>query len=494
MAFNVIIVGGGTAGTMAASYFKSYWGDRVDVTMIYDHSKPGIGVGESLTPIFDQYLKTVGISTIDLIKNCNATIKLGLKFKNWTHEGSEWFHSFPHNESFANVDKTLYSFNAIDAYDILHNQYDSSYTYGKFYFDNNLIPSADNLSYRHALHADATLFSKYIEHVFQDRISVIDGNVIDVVVNDGSIQLIKLENGRTFSADLFIDASGLERVLFKQLDAGWVDLSDQLPTDRAIPFPLFKDFDEIPPYTTAEATKNGWILDVPLSNRHGTGYVYSSKFTADDEALHEFDKWLFENYNVRLTSDRIIKFSSGYNSKHWVGNCVAIGLASGFVEPLEATNIHHVFMQIDMITHTFEGTISKYLIDQYNTKLTNCYENTFEYIRFFYHTNRDDSPFWKYLKDNTPESINNISNLMLTSMLTTFNFKDGDSTMFSANDFNCIAYGHGMFKNTDLEHFLRSHWLYDYAAYTSNQIRNIKQQCEQKSVNHKQWIDAIKRR
>ena len=95
MSYKIIVVGGGTAGVMAATYFKSYWGNLVDVTMIYDHKKPGIGVGESLTPIFDNYLKTVGITTIELIQNCNATIKLGLKFKNWTHEGSEWHHSFP---------------------------------------------------------------------------------------------------------------------------------------------------------------------------------------------------------------------------------------------------------------------------------------------------------------------------------------------------------------------------------------------------------------
>jgi len=492
MTFKIIVVGGGTAGAMAASYFKSYWGDRADVTMLYDHSKPGIGVGESLTPLFDNYLKTVGISTIDLIRNCNATIKLGLKFKNWTHDGSEWFHSFPHNESLSLVNPVLVDFNAVDAFDILHNQYDSGYTYGKFYFNNNVLPSTDNLSYRHALHVDASLLSKYVEFVFQDKITIIDGNVTDVHVTNRSITSIKLANRQEYSADLFIDASGLDQVLFKHLAVDWVDLSDQLPTDRAIPFPLFKDFDYIPPYTTAEATKNGWILDVPLSNRHGTGYVYSSKFTTDDEARFEFDKWLKEKYNVNLTSDRIIKFKSGYNAEHWVGNCVAIGLSSGFVEPLEATNIHHAFTQIDLITKVFDGITSTQIINHYNTVMTTIYKNTFKYIRFFYNTGRTDSSFWQYLTDNTPDEIKDIITLIDSTPLTIYNFNKTAADMFESADFNCIAYGYGLFKNTDnLENFLKSRWLYDHAASASQQIKELKKYIEQQSVDHKQWIDSV---
>ena len=145
MTYKITVVGGGTAGVMAATYFKAYWGDLVDVTIIYDHKKPGIGVGESLTPIFDSYLKTVGVTTIELIQHCNATIKLGLKFKNWAHEGSEWYHSFPINEVFAGTDPTVSAFNAVDAYDILHDQYENAYNYDSFYYDNNLIAFSDKL-------------------------------------------------------------------------------------------------------------------------------------------------------------------------------------------------------------------------------------------------------------------------------------------------------------------------------------------------------------
>ena len=153
--YKITVVGGGTAGVMSATYLKSYWGDQVDVTMIYDHSKPGIGVGESLTPIFDKYLSTVGISTLEIIQNCNATIKLGLKFKNWTTQGSEWIHSFPINEALDITNPTIKYFNAVDAYDISTGEYENAYNYDEFYFDNNLIFGADISTYRHALHIDS---------------------------------------------------------------------------------------------------------------------------------------------------------------------------------------------------------------------------------------------------------------------------------------------------------------------------------------------------
>ena len=488
----LLVIGGGTSGTMAASYFKSYWGDKAEVTMVYDHKHPGIGVGESLTPVFDAYLKAVGISTLDLIKDCNATIKLGLKFKNWVKEGHEWYHSFPINEAIQSLDSVMFNYNAVEAYDILNDRCDGQYTYGKFWFQNNAIPSANNNSYRHALHVDATLFSKYVEQKFKGKINVIDGVVSKVNVEDNKITSIELSSGQVLTADAYIDASGYERILIKNFDAGWVDMSADLPTNKTIPNPLFKDFDEIPPYTTATASKNGWILDVPLSNRRGTGYVYSSKFTTDEEARTDFNKWLIDTHGVELQSNRIISFTSGYYKNQWSGNCLAIGLASGFIEPLEATSLHQLIIQIDNFTRLFQGTHLEFDRKNYNTIMSDVYDNAFRYIRFFYHTKRSDSDFWKYMTETTPDWLKEIEEKFNYGLLTSKDIPN-DRYMFESTSFNCIGYGHGMITNKSaLKKFLEHHYLQDAAQNYSNQVISIKQAQERQAINHKQWINFVK--
>lgn len=489
---NIVVIGGGTAGTMTAAYFNSYWGKKANIKLIYDHKRPGIGVGESLTPTFDAFLNAVGITTIDLIKNCNATIKLGLKFKNWTNNNEEWYHSFPLNNALELIDQTMFNYNAIEAYDILKNQNDGQYYYGKFFFENNLIPSADNLSYRHALHIDATLFSKFVESKINKDVTIIDGIVKTVNTNNGKIESLILESGEEILGDVFVDASGYERVLIKHLNSNWIDKSELLPTDSTIPNPIFKDYDYIPPFTTATATKNGWILDVPLSNRRGTGYVYSSKFTSDDEAREDFNNWLKLTHNVELSSNRIIRFSSGYYTNPWTGNCLAVGLSSGFVEPLEATSLHHLIIQIDNFVRLYQGTHLEFDRKVYNKIMNEVYENSFEYIRFFYNTRRTDSELWRYMENNRPQWLKDLEEKFNYGVLTGKDVPN-DRFMFDSTSFNCVAYSHGFLKNKiSLQKFLDYHGLYNAAQHFSEKIKPVKKQIELNAIDHRKWIDYIK--
>lgn len=490
MTYKIVVIGGGTAGVMAATYFKSYWGNLVDVTMVYDHKNPGIGVGESLTPLFDSYLKTVGVSTIELVKHCHATIKLGLKFTNWSHPGSEWTHSFPINEAFASVDPTLFAFNAIDAQEILDNNYSNAYNYDDFYFNNNFIAGVDNLSYRHALHVDANLVGRYIEQKFKDKITIINGIVTKVTVSNRSIDSINLASGEELTSDLFIDASGLEYALIKHLEPTWVDVSTQLPTNRTIPNPLFKEFDFIPPYTHSDATKNGWILDVPLSNRRGTGYVYSSEFTSDEEAKQDFNQWLLKKHGVELQSDRVIKFSNGYWKDQWIGNCIAVGLASGFVEPLEATSIHNTVSQIEKIAALNTFTDLNHSRRTYNEFIENSYSNEFKYLRFFYHTKRTDSEFWKYLTNNTPEWLTDLEEKIKDSFITQHDI-NSNGNMFDSTSFLSVAYGHGYITQDSIRKLFREKYLSTHARAGADRVRKIKYEFYKQAVDHKQWIDAI---
>ena len=489
MTFKIVVVGGGTAGIMASTYLKAFWGSKVDVISVYDHKTPGIGVGESLTPSFDEYLKYTGVSTIDLIKNCGAAIKLGLKFVDWV-PGKSWVHTFVQNELLQFVDETHMHYNSIDAYDIATGVYDNAYGYGYHYFENNYLPSPDNLSYRHALHVDATKVSKYIEGRFKDHIETIDGVVVDCDVVGDTIQNIVLADGRRITADLFIDATGLARLLMSKLTNTWNSMGDILPTNRTIPNPLFADFDNIPPYTTANATEDGWILDVPLQNRHGTGYVYSSNFTTDEQAKERFDHWLKNKYGVGLQSDRVIKFESGHWSKHWVGNCIALGLAGGFVEPLEATNIHHTFAQLRHLTtlHPLNDTVS-HSRNLYNTTVHGLYNNAFRYVRYFYSTGRRDSEFWRYMDDNTPEWLVDLKQTAASSFLSTQHIEQGH--MFEARNFIVIGHGHGFFSPESAEAYLKNKFLWDHARVASERIRRVKSMPNTQRVNHRQWINSV---
>ena len=493
MKHKIVVVGAGTAGIMAATYFKSYWGDLVDITLLYDHKQPGIGVGESLTPLFDSYLKYVGLTTVDLIKNCNATIKLGLKFKNWTKPDHFWSHGFHVNETLIQTDQVAIDFNIVDAYDILHDRYDNGFMYSNDYFiDNaNTIPNKDNLVYRHALHIDAGLLSKYIESRFVDKINIVDGEIVHVEVKDQTIQHLKLEDGREISADIYFDVSGFSKILFKNLGAKWKDVTDLLPVNRTILNPLFKDFDTIPPYTQAEASKNGWIFNIPLSNRKGTGYIYCSDITSDEEALQDYNQWLLKNFNTELNgNNRIISFSNGHWDKSWINNCVSLGLANSFLEPLEATSIHHAWTLLQQFVNLYDFNHNKLSIDLFNKFSNQMYENSLRYLKFFYTTKRTDSEFWKYVNSRSTEWLDDFLEKLEASFISKFDIDDG--IMFNGIDFVSVAYGHGYFKNKkSIENYLRSRYMYDYAAYLSERIRYQKQELKKHHVDHKQWIQHI---
>jgi len=488
----IIVVGGGTAGIMSATYFKAYWGNLVDVTVVYDHSSPGIGVGESLTPTFDTYLKRVGITTQDLIENCHATIKLGLKFKNWT-KNSTGYHSFPLNQNIEDLTNIDLDFYLPEAGEILNNNFQQGISYNDLFFETNKIPSNDLSSFRHALHVDANKLGRYIEWRFKDYLNIVDGVVETVNFKNNKIDSLILKNGNTITGDLFIDCSGYQRLLISKLTSDWVDISKDLPTDRTIPNPLFKEFDTIPVYTTAEATKDGWILDVPLSNRHGTGYVYSSKFTSDDEAKKEFNSWLLKNYNTELQSDRVIKFKNGYHKKSWVNNCLSIGLSSGFIEPLEATSIHLVVIQLEIFAKLYNLNSEEENFNQevFNTEIRNFYENAFQYIRFFYDTNRTDSEFWKYMTNNRPQWLKNLNKQLSNGFINDTHFSNSLATMFSSLSFINIGYYHNKFNPTAVRKYLENKHLYNRCLEADTIVTKNKTKIFNSAVDHTLLIRSI---
>jgi Tryptophan halogenase len=487
---NIVIVGNGTAGVICSTYFYTYWKNKAKITLIYDSSKSIIGVGESTTPSIFEYLKFIGVSSHELLKYTNTSLKLGIKFKNWNNDKKYFCHNFLEPNIQKNNFNDTYFLSS--AYSILNNDYDNDLYLQNYFIENNSIPKDFPNDFQHALHIDANNFSKYILKKFEDKIEIIDVGVKEVFVKNENIDFILLNNDKKIQADLYIDATGFSKILFKKLNSKWISMEDYLPLNKAIPNPVEKNYDYIPTYTLAESTKNGWIWQVPLQNRYGTGYVYSSRFTSDEEAMQDFDKWLNKNHKTKLKNNKIISYESGFYDEQWVGNCIAIGLSSGFVEPLESTAIHTIIRQVFYICTYYSLEINNFSRKNYNRKIKNLYNTIFNFIRFHYFLNRKDSNFHSYMNETTPEWILELKEKVNDSFITHYDFFDNDD-LFTAINYITLCYGLNIFKNKNsIKKYLSNNNFYDFGKQLHLQIKNIKKINKFNSIDHKKAIFNIK--
>lgn len=482
--YKFVVVGGGTSGAIASTYIKKYWGDLVEVVVIYDHSQPNIGVGESLTESIHVYLRYVGIHFEELIKYANSTIKLGIKFENWLNDGSYFYHPFNSTSV-----KTPYNYEP--AFDLVKGQYDNDTTYGSIMFEENRIPVPDLSISNFSLHIDGNIFSKFILNKFKDELSIIDDTVIDVIKKNNleEIDYIVCKKSGKITGDFFIDASGFDAKIFGKLKNKWIDKKEWLPLNRFIPNPLKVKHKILPVCTTAESTDQGWILQVPLQHRWGTGYLFSSDFISNESALSKFDQFLNKKFQTSLENDKVLSFSSGYWQKLWVGNCLSVGLSSGFIEPLEATNIHQCIYQIMEFVNKFNFKIFNFDIDQYNQDYCNFYERAYLFIRFCYSTKRKDSEFWKYMTNNVPYEVRCLDEKIEKDFLNVGSMPPG---MFNYNNFFKIAVGLKKVDIKSYEKILVDRKVIDLVGSRCDYIREVKNHVYNNSLDHLSYINLIK--
>lgn len=482
MTHHIAIVGAGTAGIIAASYIKSYWKDKVEVSLIYDHKNPGIGVGESTTPIILEYLDAVGVGVNELIKNTNSTLKLGIKFKNWLDDNQHYYHGFGEfEEKIGGVD-----YNESYAYEVVKNTTHYDFHYDSFYYENNVFPQKLGAF---AIHINTLNFSNYIQSKFKDSINIIDGVVSHVVHTENKIKSLYLDDGRRIEADFFIDATGFSRCLIGKLNPHWIDKSDYIPNNTAIPFHIKKTYDYIPLYTLAEASKDGWIWQIPLSNRFGSGYIFSDKFTDVEEARKSYDMWLNHNHGVSLDTDSLIHFDSGYFDNQWIGNCLAVGLSSGFVEPLESTSVHITIMQSIAFCLKYPLQHIDYNCISYNKYFSGLYEEIYDFVRYHYHTKRSDSSFWNYMTTNTPEWITEIEKKISKDFLREDDFVG--KTVFSCSSYSAVSYGLKIFNSVDCLKYLQNRNIETQAKTRYEYFLSIKEDNIKNCISHKQYVDMV---
>ena len=404
----IVIVGGGTAGWMTAATFAKVLGNKYcEIQLIESDAIGTVSVGEATIPQIALFNRILGIDENDFIKKTKGTFKLGIEFIDWTKEGGGYMHPFGDhgkgmdaiqfhhywlkmNQKGSVPDLEEYSLAAVAA------------RQGRFMRPQNLGNSPlSEISY--AYHFDATLYADYLRNYAIERgVNRTEGKVVDVLLknSNGFIDSIKLENGEKIEGDLFVDCTGFRGLLIEgALKTGFIDWSDDLPCDTAVAMPcMAKNPEDIRPFTQATAQKTGWTCRIPLQHRVGNGYVYSSKFMSDDEAVKILTAQM---ESEPLSKPNFLRWKTGMRKKGWNKNCIAIGLSAGFVEPLESTGLHLIQSAIAKFMGLFpHKDFDQIDIDTYNAQSKTELEYIKDFIVLHYKvTDRDDSDFWNYCRE-----------------------------------------------------------------------------------------------
>jgi len=387
---HVCILGGGTSGLICALLLRA-WHPKLRITIIESSTIGIVGVGEGSTEHWKVFINNVGISVHELITETGATYKTGIKFTNWNGDGKIYYHSIhQHFTGQANN-----GFNVAYA-DIIAKGLDALSMVPRNIHTSVHAEPFDNIVNQY--HFDTFKLNTFLHKKCSERsIEILDRDIIDVELDQqGFVSCLIDKDNQRYSADFFVDCSGFKRVIASKLGAKWVSHKDHLPMNSAIAFPTeYKD--EIPSYTESTAKSSGWMWRIPTQERFGNGYVYCDSFISHDKAVEEASKHLGHDVNVA----RSFKFDAGHVDRFWIKNCVVLGLAGSFVEPLEATSIGTSIQQ----SFALAGQITVW--NRNNTQLEKIYNRDFvdvanniiDYVQLHYITKRRDSEFWRSMQE-----------------------------------------------------------------------------------------------
>ena len=397
---NIGIVGGGTAGLVTALILKTKFPFK-NITLIKSDKIGIIGVGEGTTEHWSHFMNFVGIDRDDLIAKTDATLKYGVMFENWTP--NSFLHAVPDQINQIRLGQYLAGYGKIISDNTSNKKIVNSQSAWNKKVD------LDSLPYQ--FHFNTFKLNDYLENICVSRdIKIIKDEIIDVNLNNDNISSIQGTN-QQYNFDFYIDCTGFKRLLIKKLGAKWQSYSKYLKMNSAIAFQT-EDTEEYNPYTLAVAMDYGWMWRIPVWGRWGNGYVFCDEYIDEHQAKKEVEKYLGHEIEVRKS----VKFDPGCLDKTWIGNCVAIGLSSNFVEPLEATSIGSTINQVFLLMHYLQN-YSQQSIAVYNKKTNDILENIRDFIVLHYMVSKQNSKFWKdiqsievppHLKSNLVRWSNNL--------------------------------------------------------------------------------------
>lgn len=409
----VVIIGGGTAGWMAAAALATHIGPLgVSITLVESAEIGTVGVGEATLPQIREFNRVLGIDEAEMMARTSATIKLGIEFRDWGRIGDSYIHPFgAFGESIGPADFHQYWAKARLAGEAAAFDH---YCYPIVAARNDRFapPESDARSglfaFAYAFQFDASLYGKYLAEFAQGRgAQRVEGKVVSVARDpeSGFIGSVSLESGAMIEGDLFVDCSGFRGLLIEQeLDTGFDDWTRYLPCNRAFAVPCAID-GPVGPYTRSTARTAGWQWRIPLQHRIGNGHVYCNSYISDQHAVDE----LMANLDgAALADPKQLFFIAGKRRKLWNGNCVAIGLSGGFLEPLESTSIDLIQTGIVNLIELFpERQCAARDAGEYNRLMDLEFERVRDFLMLHYVANqRDDAPFWRDMRNSEwPDSL-----------------------------------------------------------------------------------------
>ncbi|RBP48731.1 tryptophan halogenase family protein [Arenicella xantha] len=480
----VIVAGGGTAGWMAAASLAKLLGKTLDISLIESDDIPTVGVGEATIPTMLTLHELLGINEREFVAEVNGTFKLGISFENWRDVDQDYIHSF----GFTGKDCWAAGF---QHFWLKGQQLGIAKDFGEYCGE--LIAARQNKfavtpknGLNYAYHIDAGRYAAYLRKLAEQHgAKRIEGKIVEVGLNSdsGDIESLTLASGQVVEGDLFIDCSGFRGLLIEQaLHTGYDDWSHWLPCDSAIAVQTESLAAPIP-YTRSIARGAGWQWRIPLQSRVGNGLVFCSRYLSDDDAK----QLLLDNLEgAPINEPRVIKFRTGTRRKHWNKNCIALGLSSGFIEPLESTSIHLIQRGITRLMQMFPyDGIRKPDVAEFNAQMDAEIVNIRDFIILHYHvTNRDDTPFWRFCRAmDIPDTLRHRIELFKQTGRV---FK-GPNELFGENSWTQVMLGQGllpeqyhpivnMMSDDELSAFLRG-----IDQTVTNQVRQL--------PSHQQFID-----
>ena len=397
----IVIVGGGTAGWMAAALLAKALGAGVAIRLVESAEIGTVGVGEATIPQIRHINRFLGIDEDDMLRAVHGTYKLGVQLNGFGRLGDSYLHAFgdlglplgltPFHHYW------LRSRSRADAPDLWAYSLNAAAAAENRFAPLESVPNSPIGGIRYAYHFDASRYAQYLrEHIAPGAVQRIEGKVVDVRLRagDGFIESLQLDNGEIVEGDFFIDCSGFRGLLIEgALNTGYENWQHWLPCDRALAVASAPG-GPMRPYTQASARTAGWQWRIPLRHRVGNGHVYCSRFISDDEAAAQ----LLANLETEALGDpRPLRFVTGMRALAWNRNCLALGLAAGFMEPLESTSIHLVQSGINRLLAMFpDRHCEQQLVDEYNRQTRFEYERVRDFLILHYKaTERTDTPFWQ---------------------------------------------------------------------------------------------------
>lgn len=506
---NILIVGGGTAGWLAAAYLSqelgTYRDDGVKITLVEASDIPTIGVGEGTFPSLRRTLDIIGVNEWDFMRECDATFKQGIKFINWRENPSPVPHHYYH---LFEAPRPINNSVDIAPYWILGSATSSrsfaeSVSVQEYICESNKAPKTlkDNPysgSLNYAYHLDAGKFAEFLKKRAKfARVKHIIGTVdkVNISPDTGYIESVKLNNGDRLNADLFIDCTGFESLLIgKTLGAKLKSVKDTLFVDKAltIRLPYDKKDSPIPSATLSTAHQAGWSWDIGLRHRRGVGFVYSSTHMSDSKAEQCLQNYLGSNTDISNT--RNISIKTGYRTQQWTKNCIALGLSGGFLEPLEATGISLIESALRLIADYFPRNGHSRLVRQrFNNHMTRLYENAVVFIKMHYClSQRTDNEFWNDNRLNTtiPDELKDLLELWAYNYPRDSDFPEWQKT-FGAESYLYVLLGMGALPN------LQSHAAaYPFMKRAEESFKTIRQALPRANSllpSHRDLIESLHR-